>query len=75
MLNITRHKGQTVVLGSPDAPFGIVRVETILHNRVVLTFENFPQEFPIHRSEIAEEILQGILRERRLEDNEVSSDE
>jgi sRNA-binding carbon storage regulator CsrA len=75
MLNITRHGEQTVVLGSPHAPLGIIRVKTIMHNRVVLAFENFPQDFPIHRSEIAEEIIQDSLRERRSKDREVSSEE
>jgi sRNA-binding carbon storage regulator CsrA len=46
-----------------------------MHNRVVLAFENFPQDFPIHRSEIAEEIIQDSLRERRSKDREVSSEE
>ncbi|MDZ4755217.1 MAG: carbon storage regulator [Phycisphaerae bacterium] len=56
MLVITRKEGEEVIIGDPAAPIGIVRIATIKGDRVRIAFE-FPREVPVHRREVAEQIL------------------
>lgn len=56
MLVITRREGEEVVIGSPDSPIGVVRIASIKGDRVRVAFE-FPREVPVHRREVAEQIV------------------
>jgi len=56
MLVITRREGEEVVIGDPRKPLGIVRIASIKGDRVRLAFD-FPREVPVHRREVAEQIL------------------
>jgi carbon storage regulator len=56
MLVITRREGEEVVIGSPEAPIGVVRIASIKGDRVRVAFE-FPREVQVHRREIAEQII------------------
>ena len=56
MLVITRREGEEVVIGDPKKPIGIVRIASIKGDRVRLAFD-FPREVPVHRREVAEQIL------------------
>ncbi len=56
MLVITRREGEEVVIGDPQKPLGIVRIASIKGDRVRLAFD-FPREVPVHRREVAEQIL------------------
>lgn len=56
MLVITRREGEEVVIGDPSKPEGVVRIASIKGDRVRLAFD-FPREIPIHRREVADQIL------------------
>jgi carbon storage regulator len=56
MLVITRREGEEVVIGDPHHPIGIVRIAGIKGDRVRIAFE-FPREIPVHRREVADQIL------------------
>jgi len=58
MLVITRREGEEVVIGNPAAPLGVVRIAAIKGDRVRIAFE-FPREVPVHRREVADQILAG----------------
>ena len=55
MLVITRREGEEVVIGSPEAPIGVVRIASIKGDRVRVAFE-FPREVQVHRREVADQI-------------------
>lgn len=59
MLVITRREGEEVVVGDPRSPIGVVRVASIKGDRVRVAFE-FPREIPVHRREVAEQILREL---------------
>ena len=63
MLVITRREGEEVVIGNPSAPLGIVRIAAIKGDRVRIAFD-FPREMPVHRSEVAKEILEEQQQRR-----------
>ncbi|PHQ78271.1 MAG: hypothetical protein COB69_10320 [Phycisphaera sp.] len=56
MLVITRREGEEVVIGDPSNPIGVVRIASIKGDRVRIAFE-FPREVPVHRREVAEQII------------------
>ncbi len=56
MLVITRREGEEVVIGDPENPIGVVRIAGVKGDRVRVAFE-FPREIPVHRREVAEQIL------------------
>lgn len=56
MLVITRREGEEVVIGNPAAPLGVVRIAAIKGDRVRIAFE-FPREVPVHRREVADQIM------------------
>jgi carbon storage regulator len=56
VLVITRHVGEEVIIGNPAAPLGTIRIAAIKGDRVRIAFD-FPREMPVHRSEVAKEIL------------------
>lgn len=56
MLVITRREGEEVVIGSPDAPIGVVRIASIKGDRVRVAFE-FPRDVAVHRREVADQIV------------------
>ncbi len=58
MLVITRREGEEVVIGNPASPIGIVRIASIKGDRVRIAFE-FPREIPVHRKEVAAQIVAG----------------
>ena len=58
MLVITRREGEEVVIGNPASPIGIVRIASIKGDRVRIAFE-FPREIPVHRKEVATQIVAG----------------
>ena len=60
MLVITRREGEEVVIGDPKAPLGVVRIATIKGDRVRIAFE-FPREIDVHRREVAQQIIDGLL--------------
>jgi len=65
MLTITRSEGQEIVIGNPAAPLGTIRIDKIRSGKVRISFD-FPEEMPVHRSEVAAD----ILREREEQDRE-----
>ena len=56
MLVITRREGEEVVIGDPANPIGIIRIAGIKGDRVRVALE-FPREIPVHRREVADQIL------------------
>lgn len=57
MLVITRREGEEVVIGDPESPMGVVRIAGIKGDRVRVAFE-FPREVPVHRREVADQIVE-----------------
>jgi carbon storage regulator CsrA len=56
-LVVTRHEGESVVIGDPNKPIGTVEVIKIIgSNKVRLAFK-FPASIHLHREEIADRIL------------------
>lgn len=58
MLVITRKEGEEIVIGDPAAPLGIVRIASIKGDRVRIALD-FPREVPVHRSEVAAQIVKN----------------
>lgn len=58
MLVITRREGEEVVIGDPHNPIGVVRIAGVKGDRVRIAFD-FPREIPVHRREVAEQILEA----------------
>lgn len=56
MLVITRREGEEIVIGDPKNPLGVVRIASIVGERVRVGLE-FPKDVPIHRREIADKIV------------------
>lgn len=56
MLVITRREGEEVVIGDPANPIGIIRIAGIKGDRVRVAMD-FPREIPVHRREVADQIL------------------
>ncbi|MBM4110166.1 MAG: carbon storage regulator [Planctomycetes bacterium] len=63
VLVITRHVGEEVIIGNPAAPLGTIRIAAIKGDRVRIAFD-FPREMPVHRSEVAKEILEEQQQRR-----------
>ena len=57
MLVITRREGEEVVIGDPSNPLGIVRIASIKGHRVRIALD-FPRDVPVHRREIANQIIE-----------------
>lgn len=62
MLVIGRNKDEEVVIGNPAAPMGTIKIVAIRNGYVRIAFD-FPSDIPIHRAEVAREILKD--REER----------
>lgn len=58
MLVITRREGEEVVIGDPKNPIGVIRIATIKGDRVRIALD-FPREIPVHRREVANEIVKS----------------
>ena len=58
MLVITRREGEEVVIGDPANPIGVVRIASIKGDRVRIAMD-FPREIPVHRKEIASQIIES----------------
>ena len=56
MLVITRREAEEIVIGDPKDPIGIVRIASIKGDRVRVALE-FPREVPVHRREVAQDIV------------------
>ena len=56
MLVITRKEGEEVVIGDPAKPLGVVRIASIKGDRVRIALD-FPRDIPVHRREIATQIV------------------
>jgi len=63
MLVITRREGEEVVIGDPESPMGVVRIAGIKGDRVRVAFE-FPREVPVHRREVADQIVEDQAPDR-----------
>lgn len=63
MLVITRREGEEVVIGSPEAPIGVVRIASIKGDRVRVAFE-IPREVQVHRREVADQITSDAAPNR-----------
>lgn len=63
MLVISRQRDEVVVIGDPARPLGAITVVDIRGNSVRLGF-TFAPDVPVHRAEVACEIVSG----RSLED-------
>ena len=58
MLVITRREGEEVVIGDPHNPIGVVRIASIMGDRVRIAFD-FPRQIDVHRREVADQITSG----------------
>jgi carbon storage regulator len=56
MLVITRKEGEEVVIGDPAHPLGVIRIASIKGDRVRVALD-FPREIPVHRREVATQII------------------
>ena len=56
MLVITRREAEEIVIGDPKDPIGVVRIASIKGDRVRVALE-FPREVPVHRREVAQDIV------------------
>ena len=56
-------EGAEVIIGNPAAPLGTIRIAAIKGDRVRIAFD-FPREMPVHRSEVAKEILEEQQQRR-----------
>lgn len=56
MLVITRREAEEIVIGDPKDPIGVVRIASIKGDRVRVALE-FPRDVPVHRREVAQEIV------------------
>ena len=56
MLVITRRAAEEIVIGDPKDPIGVVRIASIKGDRVRVALE-FPRDVPVHRREVAQDIV------------------
>ena len=56
MLVITRREAEEIVIGDPKDPIGVVRIASIKGDRVRVALE-FPRDVPVHRREMAQDIV------------------
>ena len=56
MLVITRREAEEIVIGDPKDPIGVVRIASIKGDRVRVALE-FPRDVPLHRREVAQDIV------------------
>lgn len=56
MLVITRREAEEIVIGDPNDPIGVVRIASIKGDRVRVALE-FPRDVPVHRREVAQDIV------------------
>ena len=56
MLVITRREAEEIVIGDPKDPIGVVRIASIKGDRVRVALE-FPRDVPVHRREVAQDIV------------------
>ena len=56
MLVITRREPEEIVIGDPKDPIGVVRIASIKGDRVRVALE-FPRDVPVHRREVAQDIV------------------
>ena len=57
MLVITRREAEEIVIGDPKDPIGVVRIASIKGDRVRVALE-FPRDVPVHRREVAQDIVE-----------------
>ena len=62
MLVITRREAEEIVIGDPKDPIGVVRIAGIKGDRVRVALE-FPRDVPVHRREVAQDIVDRGDRE------------
>lgn len=62
MLVITRREAEEIVIGDPKDPIGVVRIASIKGDRVRVALE-FPRDVPVHRREVAQDIVDRGDRE------------
>ena len=56
MLVITRREAEEIVIGDPKDPIGVVRIASNKGDRVRVALE-FPRDVPVHRREVAQDIV------------------
>ena len=56
MLVTTRREAEEIVIGDPKDPIGVVRIASIKGDRVRVALE-FPRDVPVHRREVAQDIV------------------
>ena len=56
MLVITRREAEEIVIGDPKDPIRVVRIASIKGDRVRVALE-FPRDVPVHRREVAQDIV------------------
>ena len=56
MLVITRREAEEIVIGDPKDPIGVVHIAGIKGDRVRVALE-FPRDVPVHRREVAQDIV------------------
>ena len=56
MLVITRRQGEEIVIGDPAKPFAVIKITSVIRDRVRVAMD-FPRGLPVHRKEIADEIV------------------
>lgn len=56
MLVITRREGEEIVIGDPAKPFAIIKITSVVRDRVRVAMD-FPRGLPVHRKEVADEIV------------------
>ena len=56
MLVITRRDAEEIVIGDPKDPIGVVRIASIKGDRVRVALE-VPRDVPVHRREVAQDIV------------------
>ena len=56
MLVITRREAEEIVIGDPKDPIGVDRIASIKGDRVRVALE-FPRDVPVHRREVAQDIV------------------
>ena len=56
MLVITRREAEEIVIADPKDPIGVVRIASTKGDRVRVALE-FPRDVPVHRREVAQDIV------------------
>lgn len=64
MLALTRGLKESVVIGDPENPIGVVRIMSVRGDKVRLAFEGFDRDIEINRQEVADRLVEE-LRDRR----------